>query len=286
MIEIRALGAPFGAEVTGAEAAGPLDEITCAQLRDAFDHYGLLVFRDLDIDHAAQVWLTRMLIGKENEADDPSSGRPPAQDTWYISNRREASAAPYGRLQFHSDAMWAAEPFEVLSLYGLEVAQPAVPTYFVSAVHAWRTLPDDLRDRVAALHALHTSAGVRRGDLTNLVTLTVERPPTTVKPLVLTHPRTGDSILYACEQMTQEISDVAPDESEPLLERLFDHMYDPVARVEHKWRERDLVVWDNLAVQHARPNVDNEGPARTLRKVGHPMPRLEREEIPIYGDAR
>ena len=286
MIEIRALGPAFGAEVADFEPHVPVDDATCARLRDAFDQYGLLVIRDLDIDYAAQVWLTRMLIGKEHEVDDPSSGRPPAQDTWYISNQRENSAAPYGRLQFHADAMWADEPFEVLSLYGLEVAQPAVPTYFASAVHAWRTLPGDLRNRVMGLHALHTAAGARRGDLTNVVTLTVDRPPTTVKPLALTHPRTGETILYACEQMTQEIPDLSADESELLLERLFDHMYDPAARVEHHWREGDLVVWDNLAVQHARPNVDNDGPPRTLRKVGHPMPRLEPDEIPIYGDAR
>ena len=31
------------------------------------------------------------------------------------------------------------------------------------------------------------------------------------------------------------------------------------------------MVWDNFAVQHGRPNVTLEGPARTLRKIGLPM---------------
>jgi hypothetical protein len=30
------------------------------------------------------------------------------------------------------------------------------------------------------------------------------------------------------------------------------------------------VVWDNLAVQHARSNVQIDGPARTLQKVFSP----------------
>ena len=52
---------------------------------------------------------------------------------------------PFGRLLFHSDMMWAAEPFQVLSLYGVDVQPPAVPTAFVNTVAAWETLPEDLR---------------------------------------------------------------------------------------------------------------------------------------------
>ena len=89
-----------------------------------------------------------MLIGKEHLADGGSEESAPIKDTFYISNKRPKSAAPFGRLQFHSDTMWADKPFEVLSLYAVDVEQPAVPTAFVSATHAWKTLPEDLRRRV------------------------------------------------------------------------------------------------------------------------------------------
>jgi hypothetical protein len=46
---------------------------------------------------------------------------------------------------------------------------------------------------------------------------------------------------------------------------------DPKNIVEHHWRTSDLVVWDNIALQHARPNVTAEGPARTLRKASETM---------------
>jgi len=286
MIEIRALGPAFGAQVIGFEPRLPLDDTTCVLLREAFDERGLLVFRDLDLDHGGQVYLTKMLIRKEGEVDDPTGGRPLSADNWYISNQREGSAAPFGRLQFHADGMWADEPFEVLSLYGSEVAEPAVPTSFVSGVHAWRTLPEDLCTRVRGLRAVHTAGEVRRGDLTDVLSTTVERPPSTIKPLVLPHPRTGASVLYACEQMTKGLVDLDPREGENLLERLFAHLYDPAARVDHQWRARDLVVWDNIAIQHARPNVLSDGPARTLRKVGYPMPLLAPDQMPAYSSAR
>jgi alpha-ketoglutarate-dependent taurine dioxygenase len=133
---------------------------------------------------------------------------------------------------------------------------------------------------------LHTTGEVRRGNLTDVFLTSVEKVTSTVKPIALEHPRTGTTVLYACEQMTQEIPDLEPDASEQLLVALFDHMYEPDATLDHHWRERDLVVWDNIAVQHARANVGTDGPARTFRKVGHPMPRMAAEEIPVSADAR
>ena len=46
---------------------------------------------------------------------------PIENDNYVVSNKEPGGYAPYGRLQFHSDMMWAPEPFQVLSLYGLEV---------------------------------------------------------------------------------------------------------------------------------------------------------------------
>jgi alpha-ketoglutarate-dependent taurine dioxygenase len=178
--------------------------------------------------------------------------------------------------------MWADQPFEVLSLYGVDVDEPTTPTTFVSGTSAWKTLPDELRERVEGLDALHTAGAVRRGNLTDVLVSTVERPPTTVAPIGRRHPRTGDTILYVCEQMTQEVVGLAPEESEQLLEDLFSHLYDPPGRWSHNWRERDFVVWDNLAIQHARPNVMTEGPARTLRKVASPVPKLRPDQIPSF----
>jgi taurine dioxygenase len=75
--------------------------------------------------------------------------------------------------------------------------------------------------------------------------------------------------------MTARIEGLSDDESEALLEELFAHLYRPEAVFEHDWRQGDLVVWDNLAAQHARGNVKLQGPERTLRKVLAPVQRVE-----------
>jgi alpha-ketoglutarate-dependent taurine dioxygenase len=278
MVTLQALelNPAFGAEVEGFSQGLLDDGDVCRQLQELFDDRGVLIFRDLELSHASQLRLAEVLIQK-----DLGPGTP-REDRWYISNRRERSAAPYGRLQFHADMMWNEDPCELVSLYAVEVEPPVAPTTFVSTTHAWATLGDELHARIDGRHALHTAGEVRRGDMSDVILTTVENPPTTVKPLELAHPRTGRSLLYACEQMTKAIVDVPEGESEPLLEEIFARMYGDDVRVDHYWRTGDFVVWDNLAVQHGRPNVTEQGPVRTLRKVAAPMPVLTKAQIPTY----
>jgi len=278
-LEVRDITPAFGAEISGFDPKVPLDCETRTQLQHLFDTRSLLRFRDIDLSHAEQVTLSRMLIRKEGLADE---GDPPPEDKFYVSNRKLDSAAPFGRLQFHADTMWCDEPFQVLSLYGAQVEQPSAPTTFVSGIHAWKSLPDDLRQKIEGLEVLHTAGVVRRGDLSEVLVTDVANPPTTVTKLALPHPRTGETVLYACEQMTKEIVGLSHEESEAILERVFDHLYSAAAQWDHEWREGDFVVWDNIAMQHSRKVVKVEGPARHLRKAASPMPNLRPDQRPVY----
>jgi alpha-ketoglutarate-dependent taurine dioxygenase len=271
IFEVRDLTPAYGADITGFDPKAPLDDETRELLQHLFDTRGVLRFRDIDLTHTQQVTIGRMLIRKEGLADE---GDPIPEDKFYVSNRKLDSAAPFGRLQFHSDTMWADKPFEVLSLYGAEVEQPSAPTTFVSGVNAWKTLPDDLRKQFEGLEVLHTAGVVRRGDLSEVLVTEVSNPPTTVSKLGKVHPRTGETILYACEQMTREVVGLPHAESEAILDQVFAHLYAPSAQWDHAWREGDFVVWDNIAMQHSRKNVEIEGPTRHLRKAASPMPKL------------
>lgn len=281
-LEVRDLTPEFGAEISGFDPKAPLDAETRAQLQHLFDTRGLLRFRGIDLAHSEQVLLSRMLIRREGLAD---KGDAPPEDKFYVSNRRPGSAAPYGRLQFHSDTMWNDSPFEVLSLYGAEVEQPTAPTTFVSAVQAWRTLPEALRKKLEPLEVLHTAGVVRRGDLSEVLVTDVADPPHTITKLCMPHPRTGEIVLYACEQMTRDIVGLPHDESEAILEEVFDHLYAQEAQWDHEWQQGDFVVWDNIALQHSRKLVKVEGPTRHLRKAASPMPKLRPDQRPVYSAA-
>jgi taurine dioxygenase len=57
-----------------------------------------------------------------------------------------------------------------------------------------------------------------------------------------------------------------PDESGQLLDDVFTHLYSEPHVYEHRWRVGDLLLWDNVALQHARADVSRGG-ERTFRRA-------------------
>jgi len=283
-LQARPLNPVFGAEIIGFKPETPLDPQTLQTLRDLLDDKSLLLFRDLKIDNAFQNYLSYALIGRELPPAGSPGYRDPEKKS-YISNKEEAGIAPFGRLLWHSDMMWSDQPCELLSLYGVDVEQPSQPTVFVSAAEAWKTLPADLKARVEGRFAehVHDISYERSGGDTDVMTAKFDDDDKVRLPLPQRHPRTGQPLLYVCQQMTAGIADMPKAESDELLEKLFQHLYAPQNIFEHHWREGDLVIWDNLALQHARPNVKSEGPARTLRKTFAPMPVMTKTKTPVFG---
>ncbi len=268
-LEIVDSSKPLGAEVTGLDPSQALGAEEQLKLREAFDRRGVLIFRDVQIDQQYQANLSEMLIGRQG-GNGGGNVDTDVQES-YISNRKEGAAAPYGRLQFHSDTMWAEHPLEVLSLYGVEVGSPVAPTTFASSTNGWERLPADLKEQIEDKEAVHTAGQRKQNEDDDLVESLPERPKSTTTPVRNRHPRTDEFVLYVCEQMTHQIVGVSDEENETLLRSLFDTLYDSNYLFHHQWRERDLVIWDNIAVQHARTNVDQNGPPRTLRKFCSPL---------------
>jgi len=281
-LQIQELTAEFGAEIVGLEPGAELDEEAQILLRDAFDDRGLLIFRGIDIDREYQTYLVDLLIGYDRAPGD--SG----QAERFVSNKEPEGLAPYGRLLFHSDMMWSPQPTQVLSLYGVEVDPPVVPTAFVSTAAAWTALPEELKARVEGLHALHVTGQQRREGVDEDLLVAIREHEQSVTTLIgWPHPRTGRRMLHVSQMNTREIVELPFEESEQVLAALFAHLYDPAHTWEHDWRNGDLVVWDNLAMQHARPAVRADGPVRTLRKVICPIPSLAGlTEIPRFARQR
>lgn len=273
-LRINEITPGFGATIDGWSPGPDLDAATVGQLRSAFDEYQVLVFRDLDLAADAQRYLCGLLVGNEPLTDRAAAEANAHLYSTRISNKDEDGNAPHGRLLFHADGMWSEHPQELLSLYGESVEQPSVATVFVSAVRAWEQLPDDLWARVNGCDAVHATGQRERGGFAADELLepqrTAERSRAT--PIPKLHPRTGKPILYVSQMMTTHIQGLPPEDSERLLDQLFDILYAPENTFEHDWRTGDLVVWDNLAAQHARGRVTQQGPERSLRKVIAPRP--------------
>jgi taurine dioxygenase len=289
-LHIRKISPTVGSEVQGIDLMGDISTDAWRQMCQAFDQTGVLVFRDVDVDVATQHRVIETLHygGDMSKLDGINT-----DGFGYISNKEEEGGAPYGRLLYHIDMHWSEMPFQTPSLYGVEVEQGAAPTTFVNTVHSWKVLPEDIKERVKGLSARHESGQQGRGRTTyeaELIQPDWARSHETVTPIAMKHPRTGETMLYVCEQQTREIIGLPKSESDALLDTLFAHIYKPECIIEHHWRTRDLVIWDNMSIQHSRHYVEGGGPVRTLRKIHAPYNELRQYmkklgDIPTYAEA-
>lgn len=182
----------------------------------------------------------------------------------YMTNEMGGPSA--SELTFHSDAAYTPHPFDALSLHALEVVDDASSTRFVSAEQAFDSLPDRLRDRLTSLEqemiAPHyTALAGRTCD---------RRDPQAQKrgvmPAINTNPHNGRACVWVGEMQTARLLGMEWEESRDLLREVFDHLYAPEKVLEHRWRNGDIIIWDNIALQHARGNVEGVG-KRLLQRV-------------------
>ena len=244
---------PFGVEVD-LDVGRPLRPETIRELQRLYDQHHLLVFRNQHLSHPQQI-------------DFASNFGPPLlndQDgVGYISNQPGQGGLGGTELAFHSDLAFNPEPFLGISLHAVDVENERSSTKYVDSCIGYRTLPDAIKTRLEGLHALHVFSVDMAGHNTEDIP---EGLPRASHPLVMSHPRTGEPILYINLNQTARLQELESGESAKLLQQLFDHLYRPRNIYEHRWRMGDLVVWDNLATQHARGDVSNVG-RRTLQRV-------------------
>ncbi len=265
MIATERLPASFGVLVD-LDLANPPDEAQAAELRHLMRRHGLLVFRGRTLDGPAQ----RRAIACFGRVSCDASGE--AMEM-HVSNTRPSSA-PSGELIFHYDYAYDPEPVEFISLYGLEIESGVTPTLFASSARPLEIMPAALKERIEGLSALQACFMDRTAPATERAAIPAAHIPRgqpgwgpgdwrNVQKLVWQN-RAGAPSLYACLQHTVRIMELSIAASDALLEELFGWLYAPENVYTHHWREGDLVIWDNITVQHCRP-APNDLP-RTLRR--------------------
>jgi taurine dioxygenase len=269
-VKIRDITPTVGAEIEGFDPKAQYGQDTWALLSKTLGERGVLVFRDLQLDTPDQHKIAEILYAN----GDPAKANLELNERYsFVSNKEPDGGSPYGRLLFHTDMMWSDLADQIPTLYAVEVGQPATPTLFTNTINAWKTLPEDLRKRVEGLKVFHQNGQQGRGDHkyeAELIQPIWGQLYDTVTPIAHKHPRTGETMLYVGEQHTRYVVGMPKAESDALLDALYEHLYQPAHLMEHHWRKGDLVVWDNMIAQHARPNVLGDGPPRTLRKIHAP----------------
>lgn len=244
-------------------------------LRELLLQHQLLVFRNVSIDGSAHASLVESL-GIGDVVQEASSGDRTSLVTNAMSedDKTEVLDGTGCRLPWHADYEWAHEgPAAAISLHAVEESIADSPTLFANMVTAAARLDEALRSKLADLRlakAIDFSEGTgTRMHERNRVTVPVHDDPLFYgceHAALGRHPHTGEEYLAVSEMFTSHVVGYTNDESDELFDELATVAYSSDNVYAHRWQPGDLLVWDNVALQHSRAETTQRG-RRVLRRI-------------------
>ena len=272
--EIVPLTRHIGAELRGIDLRGKPDEETVRAIYQAWLDHLVIIFPEQELSQQDLVRVTGY-FGEIGELSRPAKYFPKGYSKllpgiMLISNIREngepIGALPDGEMMFHHDMIHAAVPSKATLLYSVEIPSAGGNTLFASGYAAYDSLDPGVRARLEDRKALHhyNYGSTSRGDSKG-----TEAFGECVHPVFRTHEDTGRKAVYVNRLMTVKILDLPEDESERLLNVLWDHSEKREFVYEHVWRKGDLLLWDNRCSSHARtdfPSTERRLMLRTTVK--------------------
>ncbi len=247
----------IGAEVRGIDLRQKPDDETVRAIYQAWLDHLVLIFPD---QHLSQEGLVRAtgFFGEMSTLSRPPKYYPKGYSSllpgvMMVSNIREngepIGVLPDGEMMFHHDMIHAEMPSKATLLYSLEIPSTGGNTLFASGYAAYDTLDPAIREPLEgkkALHHYNYGTTIRGG------TMGTEAFAEYVHPVFRTHDDTGKKAIYVNRLMTVKVIDMPEDDSDRLLNAVFDHAEKPEFVYEHVWRVGDLLLWDNRCSSHAR----------------------------------
>jgi taurine dioxygenase len=246
---------PLGAIISGIDLRQPLSTTSHSSLLQAFNKYAMLLFRDQEITGDDMKRLANVFGTVSDQGEAPGGVN-------YVSNIRPPGLSETGEmtlrggdgeLQFHFDHCFQENVLRGLMLYGVKVPPDGGDTLFADVRAATQRLAPEVRVRIEGKTIRHKSS-TRTGQ------------PEADHPILFKHPRTGEQVLFYSRVHAREIYGIPQAECEQLF-RLFTELIENKDIIyRHKWRRGDLIVLDNIALQHARETFDPKY-SRHLQRV-------------------
>lgn len=275
-MKVNRIGRSIGAEITGIDLKN-LDPQEFQGILDAFHDNSVIVIRDQDLEPGELVEFSRRFGPLEDQlnaryalAEHP--------EVLVLSNDMK-DGKPVGLIDggdfWHSDSSHREKPSLATILHARQNPRHGGDTEFADMYRAYETLPEETKKRIAGLKGIHAVSKAKN----KRVTISARRPdakdhyemqksiPDQVWPLVRTHPVTGKKALYLSARFTIGIEGMSEAEADEILDPLFEHQIRPEFVYTHKWKDGDLVIWDNRCVMHRGTGGYTYPDVRTMHRT-------------------
>jgi len=269
----------FAAEIVGADLSRPTTRELVDCVNEAMDRYAVTVVRNAGTSDEDHIRFSRAFGPLELP---PRLGRPePVKrrmrpELFNASNLDEnGDIIPFnserlrlarGAQLFHTDSSFNSLPTKWSLLLGHIVPPVGGDTHFIDTRAVYDELPQAMKDRIGPLVAVHDFwRGRERTGLTNVTDAQRASMPPVTHPLVRTMPY-GRKSLYIGGHATGILNWPEAD-ALALLDELYDFATQEKFIYVHKWKQADLVIWDNRCTLHRATPLETDAYKRDVRRT-------------------
>tara|TARA_B100000035_G_scaffold24571_1_gene19268 strand:- start:427 stop:1254 length:828 start_codon:yes stop_codon:yes gene_type:complete len=246
-MEVKLLSGALGAEINGIDLKDSTDK-NWKVINNLMLEHKALFFRDQDITSEQQINLAKKFGPLEKHAYVKGLENHP-EIIRIIKGPQEKHQ--WGET-WHTDVSYNPKPTKVIILRSRKIPPVGGDTMFSNMEIAYETLDENIKKRIEGKRAIHSSLGAAafvdkyeemegNGNLDEY---------SNEHPMVRTHPETNKKILYVNSMYTKKIIDMDKNESDELLQKIFQHQERLDFTCRFKWTENAVAIWDNRSTQH------------------------------------
>jgi taurine dioxygenase len=248
-LSISPASGALGAIIEGVQIRN-LDPMQLDLVRTLLDEYSVLVFREQQLSPEDQVAFTAHFGAVEQHPLYRSAileGYPEIlvlehKNHEWVNGRNDV---------WHSDITFSERPPLGSVLYCRDITEGFGDTLFCSMRRAYGSLSTGLQSTLEALAAEHSSARMVIRNNSEKYNVPIEQvPPPVTHPVVRTNPSNEKKNLFINPIYTIRFSGMTEEESNPLLNYLYQQATRPDNLYRHRWKINDVVMFDNRCAMH------------------------------------
>ena len=255
----------LGGEIIDLDISNRLTQDQINFINESWDERLVLVFKKQNLDDHKLINFSKYF----GELDPPGPNPygvtflPEFPEINVISNVKNEQGTPIGNLGdgeavWHADMTYQELPPKAGILYALEVPENQGNTHFANMALAYSELPNSIKEKINGkilIHdSAHNSAGMLRKGYEE-----VENPsetPGARHPIVIRDKNTNKKLLFLGRRPHAYIIGLELEESEDLLNEIWEHATQDKFTWTQQWEKGDLLMWKNLNVLHKRDAFD------------------------------
>ena len=278
-MQIKAITPDFVAEITEIDLRLPLSDAQVAEIDRVMDQFAVVVFPAQELNDDQEFAFAKRLgpleetravvdVHKQrlayNQMNDISNLDTDGSILALDDRRRMFNL---GNLLWHSDSSFKATPAKYSMLHARVIPPEDGNTEFADMRAAWDRLPEKTKHQIESLvcdHSLiYSRAQLGFDSFTEQELINYTPVP---QRLVRRHPGSHRKSIYLASHIGT-VHGMPRPEAMVLIRDLIEHATAREFVYSHKWKQFDLVMWDNRCTMHRARPYDDKNHKRDMRRM-------------------